>query len=251
MLMAVSLAPGAAAHVQSRPTDPPIVTAENKSWCRLRELLQVAGELYYPAGPAVFFDGNRMVRTGHCNGAPLYADTTLEPFSIVYVPIGRALMQPYERLRRGPLAGTAGSQTPALPAPITPDRSVLPMAPISPTAPSQPPGAISVFTPEPGAGTAGRALAQMATPQAAAPPADGSVGVVRLGRPESNDGIWISFTGRRWIARGPAVSLELSKYARIGECAGFPVYARREGEPDVIYVPSGTGLFTPYHLKGK
>src|ERR671924_587657 len=95
-----------AAQIQSRPTDPPIVTAVNESWYQLREPIQFAGELYYPAGPTVFFNGNSMVRTGHYNGVPLYADTTVEPYSIVYVPIAGGLMQPYERVRRGELASS-------------------------------------------------------------------------------------------------------------------------------------------------
>ena len=84
--LALLLAAPAAAQVQSRPTDPPIVTAENESWYRLGEPLQFAGDLYYRAGPTVFFDGNTMVRTGYYNGVPLYADTTLEPYSVVFVP---------------------------------------------------------------------------------------------------------------------------------------------------------------------
>src|SRR5687767_7924618 len=107
--------------VVSRPTDPPIVTAENDSWYRLREPVQFAGELYFPAGAAVFFNGNTMVRTGHYNGVPLYADTTIEPYSIIYVPISRGLMQPYEKLRRGDLAGTSGSRTPSFPVRLQPD----------------------------------------------------------------------------------------------------------------------------------
>src|SRR5687767_13734692 len=95
-VLLVALAAPAAAQIQSRPTDPPLVTAVNESWYQLREPVQFAGELYYPAGPAVFFNGNVMVRTGHYNGVPLYADTTVEPFSVVLVRIGRGVMQPYE-----------------------------------------------------------------------------------------------------------------------------------------------------------
>ena len=91
------------AQVQSRPTDAPVVTAANESWYVNGEPLQFAGDLYYPAGATVFFNGNTMVRTGNYNGVPLYADTTLEPYSIVYVPIQRGLMQPYERPRLGAL----------------------------------------------------------------------------------------------------------------------------------------------------
>src|SRR5918999_1602212 len=92
------------AQLVSRPTDPPIVTAENDAWYRQREPVLFAGDFYYPAGATVFFNGNTMVRTGHYNGVPLYADTTVEPYSVVLVPIAGGLMQPYERIRGGDLA---------------------------------------------------------------------------------------------------------------------------------------------------
>src|SRR5688572_7846853 len=101
----LSIALPVSAQIVSRPTEPPIVTAENDAWYRLREPVLLAGEAYYPAGATVFFNGNVMVRTGHYNGVPLYADTTLEPYSILFVPIGGGLMQPYERVRQGELAG--------------------------------------------------------------------------------------------------------------------------------------------------
>ena len=104
-LLALAAAP-AAAQVLTRPTDAPQVSAAGEAWYQLREPIQYAGELYYPAGAAVFFNGNSMVRTGHYNGVPLYADATRDPYSVVYVPIGRGQLQPYERLRRGDLAGT-------------------------------------------------------------------------------------------------------------------------------------------------
>src|SRR5688572_17031457 len=103
------------AQVNSRPTEAPIVTAENDAWYRRGEPVVVSGEFYYPAGPVVFFNGNVMVRTAHHNGVPLYSDTTLEPHSVVFVPVGRNLMQPYERVRGGDLAGTSGSRAPSFP----------------------------------------------------------------------------------------------------------------------------------------
>src|SRR5688572_21192025 len=101
------------AQVNSRPTEPPIVSAENDAWYRRGEPVVVSGEFYYAAGPIVFFNGDVMVRTAHYNGVPLYADTTLEPHSIVFVPVGRGMMQPYERVRAGDLAGTSGSRPPS------------------------------------------------------------------------------------------------------------------------------------------
>src|SRR5688572_21157906 len=115
LLATLTIAAPAGAQVQSRPTDPPLVTAAAESWYQLREPLQFAGELYYPAGATVFFNGNHMVRTGHYNGVPLYADTTVEPYSIVLVPISRGTLQPYERRRNGDLAGTTGSRAPSFP----------------------------------------------------------------------------------------------------------------------------------------
>ena len=58
----------AVAQVNSRPTDPPIVSAENDAY-RLGEPVVVSGEFYYPAGPITFFNGNVMVRVGHYEGA--------------------------------------------------------------------------------------------------------------------------------------------------------------------------------------
>jgi len=52
VLLLLVLATPAAAQVQSRPTDPPLVTAENESWYRLGEPVQFAGDLYYRAGRA-------------------------------------------------------------------------------------------------------------------------------------------------------------------------------------------------------
>jgi hypothetical protein len=41
------------AQVQSRPTDLPLLTAENESWYVNGEPIQFAGDLYYPAGATV------------------------------------------------------------------------------------------------------------------------------------------------------------------------------------------------------
>lgn len=223
----------AAAQIQSRPTDPPLVTAVNESWYRLSEPIQFAGDLYYPAGPLVFFNGNTMVRTGHYNGVPLYADTTVEPFSVVLVPVGRGLLQPYERRRRGDLAGTTGSRSPSFPVQPVPDSASLPMAAVSPTSPPLPPGAIGVYTPE----------IPTTAPARPAQEAVGTTGiaprrpVVIARRPESNDGIWIRFRGERWVHAGPAVPLGTADFTRVGEYAGVPVYTRR-GSRDVIYLPT-------------
>jgi hypothetical protein len=78
------------------------VTAANADWQIRGEPILHAGSWYYPAGPTVFFDGNIMARPGVYKGVPLDANTTLEPYSIVFVPIGR---NPYERRREASSRG--------------------------------------------------------------------------------------------------------------------------------------------------
>ncbi len=241
----------AAAQIQNRPTDPPLVTAANDSWYILGEPLQFAGELYYRAGATVFFNGNSMVRTGHYNGVPLYADTTVEPFSVILVPISRGVLQPYERPRRGELAGTSGSRAPSFPTALRPDATVVAMAPAPPTAPPVPVGAISVYTPDrPSpivavtrevAGTTGFLPTPMSRGSAAAPP-------VTVRRPEGNDGIWIRFLDMRWVSAGNSVSA-IGNFERVGEYAGLPVFRRRDADEPVIYLPTAAGRFAPYRAR--
>jgi hypothetical protein len=227
------------AQVHVRPTDPPIVTAENESWYRHAEPLPFAGDVYYPAGALVFFNGNTMVRTGHYNGVPLYADTTIEPYSIVFVPVGRGVLQPYERPRRGDLAGTVGSRTPAFPV----DRAItgrdIAQAPVSPTNLPRPLGAIGAYTTEPGPRVPATELA----------PAQIDGPIVTILRPENNDGVWVLYAGFKWISSGPAVPLRAVDFQLIGDYAGFPVFARTGAKEDIIYIPSRAGLVAPYRRK--
>jgi hypothetical protein len=237
MALALVAAAPAFAQVNSRPTDPPIVTAENESWYRLGEPLQFAGDVYYPAGATVFFDGNIMVRTGHFNGVPLYADTTVEPYSLVFVPLPRGLMQPYERPRRGDLAGTTGSRTPSFPVGRTSGGRGTLQAPVSPTDLPRPIGAISAFTPAAADAAAAQGASRTTQP------------VVTVLRPESNDGIWILFGGVRWISAGPAVPLRAADFQLVGEYAGFPVFVLQQPTAEVIYIPTRAGLVAPYQRK--
>jgi hypothetical protein len=243
------------AQVQSRPTDAPVVTAANESWYVNGEPLQFAGDVYYPAGATVFFNGNTMVRSGNYNGVPLYADTTIEPYSIVFVPIQRGLMQPYERLRQGAMAGTVASRTPSFPVRMTPTSyssfGVLPQAAAAPTALPAPIGAISVYTAEPlpAAVPFVAPVAVTTLANATQPRTDVGMTFATVGRPTSNDGVWIRYLGEKWISAGPAVPIAPESFRVVGSYEGFPVFARQNRSEQMIYVSTRAGLAAPYRLK--
>lgn len=260
VLMAVLSSLPVAAQAQIRPTDPPRATATSESWYVGREPIQFAGDVYYPAGATRFFDGNTMIRTGDYNGVALYADTTLEPFSVVYVPVASGQMQPYERARRGDLAGTTASRTPSFPVQVTSTTRQIPMAPSAPTGPSVMAEAIGTFTLEPSA-TPAPAIETLAAPSlSAATAAVGVSGTVSPGqtssvssllRPQGNDGVWIRFQGEKWVSAGRAVAFRPEDFIRVGEYAGFPVFARAGGgeDEDEVYLPTRAGIVAPYRLK--
>lgn len=241
VLFAVLIASPAAAQIQSRPTDAPIVTADNDAWYVRGEPVQFAGDLYYPAGPTVFFNGNTMVRSGQYNGVPLYTETTVEPFSVVLVPLSRGQMRPYEKPRRGGLAGTTGSRAPSFPVQLSSPTAATLVTPPAP-APAGPAPVSSAGTrsdiPD-AVGTAGYVVSR---PREAQP-------MVSLRRPENNDGIWVEFGGEKWVSAGAAIPLDPSSLVRVGERAGHPVYARRDLKEDVIYLPARPGVVAPYRLK--
>jgi len=221
------------AQVNGQPTEPPIVTAENDQWYRRGEPIVSSGEFYYPTGPVVFFNGNVMVRSGHYNGVPVYSDTTLEPYSILLVPIGRGQMQPYERVRGGELAGTSGSRPPSFPGRT------------SRTPPSMPVDAISSNAPEPVAvATTGRfAQSEPDEPIAVAPPPR------KAGRPFSYDNVSVRFMGEKWVMAGPSGPLRPG-LTQIAEYKGFPVYAEKGSERTLIYLPIAPERFAPFKPAG-
>jgi hypothetical protein len=259
-LVAVLASP-AAAQMISRPTDTPTVSAVGQSWYDLREPILYAGEAYYRGGAAVFFNANQMVRTGHYNGVPLYADATRDPYSVVYVPIGGGQLQPYERLRRGALAGSTGTTLPSFPTTLRPDGAIEPMAAAAPTNLPYSSGAISAFTPEvtpplvfvPAVATAAACscdqAAPLAVPAAAVIPPlpTDRVAVISVRRPDNNDGVWVRYDGATWVSAGVAEP-RTTAFTRVGERDGAPVYRKRDGG-DVIYLESRDGVLAPYRRK--
>ena len=234
----VLTASSAFAQPMLQPTPKPIVTADNEVWYQAGVPITFAGNVYYPAGPITHFNGNEMVRSGHYQGIPLYSRTTLEPYSIVYVPLYGGLLQPYERRRAGDVADTVGSVTPSFPVVRSTEQSNLEFVPgagmIQAQAPPSQIGAIADHMPvEPtdqplpltrSVGTAGAE-----TPVPLGP-------LVTAKKPEGLNGVFVQFDNQRYFSSGPAREFDATAFTRVGEYHGFPVY-RREGDTRTIYIP--------------
>lgn len=259
---AISLPATAFAQVILQRTPAPIVTAESERWYLNGDPITYSGNIYYPTGAQIHFNASEMVRSGFFNGIPLYVRTTLEPFSIVYVPLAGGMMQPYERRRTGELAGTAGAATPSLVTAGAPaDASAT-----TPQAPGPPPG-VGVVVQEP-APVGSAVPAQPARPPAAvrgaAPVAQEPRPVGTSGRtapppshtrigpaPQGINAVFIEFRDRRWYPAGKSIPLDPLRMIQIGERRGFPVFVDRSEPESTIYIPStiGSTMVVPYSTR--
>ena len=252
---ALALVPAAGyAQATWQPSAPPLVTAENESWFRAGQPIIWAGDYYYPTGTPRFFSPNEMVRSGSFRGIPLYTDATLDPYSIVYVPIAGGLMQPYQRRRDGALAGTTGSTTPAFPPDAATEMSRAPEAAGVAEleglrqAPA-PPAYARPYDVAPLAGAVPASALAVATTGTTAPvpaPAEGPLETAE--QPKGINGVWVTYDDQRWFAGGQPMALTETTFTRIGTYHGFAVY-RRDGDTSRIYIPAADGLVAPFSLK--
>jgi hypothetical protein len=253
LLVAVLFASPAFAQATWQPSMPPLVTAENTAWYQAAEPIIWNGDYYYPAGAAQGFNQYQMVRAGSFRGIPLYTDATLEPYSIVFVPLNGARMQPYERRRTGALAGTTGSRAPSLPTDIAVegispgsiqqalgppvfarsyDLAPLDEAPVVETPPvDRTAAAVPV-------GTSGRVLTPPARP------------VTTVLPPTGLNAIWVEFDGRRWYGSGKSIAYDAARLNEVGTYHGWTVYALKgDHGRETIYIPSIPGRLAPYTTK--
>ena len=93
----------------------PELSAATAAWQISSEPILVQGLVYLPTRDYRLFDGQVMTQVGVYQGIPVYTDTTLEVYSIVYVPVAAQRMRAYERVRERELAGTTGSRAPTFP----------------------------------------------------------------------------------------------------------------------------------------
>jgi hypothetical protein len=247
--LALLLLPIAAdAQMTMRPTPVPVVTAENTSWYLAGEPITFSGNIYYPAGPEVYFNPYEMVRSGDYRGVPLYSKTTIEPFSKVFVPLLGGRLLPYERRRAGDLAGTTGSTAPSFPV-INPSEEIL-----NPTtygiAQAQSPSTMLtqvIASEEPA--IAAVPVAPVATSGTVYEPPRGPLVSARL--PQGLNGVFVTYDDKRWFSSGQALLLDKASFRRVGDLGGFAVYAR-EGDENTIYVSVTTQtetLVAPYTVR--
>lgn len=226
-------------------TPAPTVNAARASWQVNGEPLFYAGGFYYPAGPTEFFDGQVMARTGTYDGTPLYENRTLEPYSIVFVPVSGGLMRPYERRRSGMLGGTIGSRTPSFPVQHDSEQSLRQSEPV-PTPFRASAGRARWDWPSPGARTAQPALMSVTTRQA--PSASPAVVIREVPRREStNAGAFIEFEGLRHYTSGKAVRNDAQRFVRAGELRGAAVFRESRGDRRTVFVEVVPGgALAPY-----
>jgi len=244
-----------AGQVVIQPTPYPTVTAENERWYLNGEPVTHAGSPYYPAGPRVYFNANEMVRSGFHMGIPLYTRSTIEPYSVVYVPVGPGLVQPYERPRTGALSETSGS----LPSSLRPmpagDSGDVAMPQAAGSA-SQTTTVIPVYSPPPSvvgttgvdASTGGRGAGSANRAAAPRRPMHTRIG----GVPQGSNSIFIEFEGERWYKAGAAAAIDPTAMSRTGTYAGGPVWSMAGRSEGIIYVPvtqPGGSLVVPYSRK--
>jgi hypothetical protein len=250
ILLTIVAAASLHAQVTSQATPAPIVTAESEAWYLDGGPITYSGHFYYPSGAQIHFNANEMVRSGFYEGIPLYVRTTLEPYSIVFVPLAGGMMQPYERRRDGELAGTAGSTTPSLPGVSTSEDN----ADRSPQAAAPPTLVGNVDR------GGSRPVSPVATQGSSSNPPPAPISTsgaftrrpyVAIGpKPQGINAIFMEFEGRRWYAAGPAVTLDPATMTRIGERHGFAVFADVTSPGNRIYmqVVAGGSMVAPYSI---
>lgn len=235
-LMLTAAPATATAQVVMRSEPAPVRAAADTDWYRSGDPVLHRGELFYPGGAQTFFQKDVMVMVGEFRGVPLYADPTLETGSIIYVPVEGALMQPYEKLRAGELAGTSGSRMPAYPAATSTELMVVPQA-VATSGTRVPPEPIGELAP-----ASETALAEAPPVAPVTPPRTEVIAPDRPGATRGA-GIWIEWNDAVWNAAGPAVRVG-PQMQRIGTYNGRAVFSGPDAR--TIWIETAQGMATPW-----
>jgi hypothetical protein len=171
------------------------------------------------------FDGMVMQQIDVYQRVPIYADTTREPFTIVFVPIGRDRLRVYER-------------APVTAFPVASGRGARPSSPI-----------VIVTAPEtsPPVGTTGTIVSMLPRTTRVTP---SRISVDAMARTSTTNGIYVEYAGARWYSNGAAATYSPERFTQIGEYRGFAVYRDRARRTDEIWIASVVGgLVAPYQRR--
>lgn len=212
LTLAVLLPRPAAVEALQFRTPAPEVTAAGAVWQTNDEPIVVSGLLYVPTREMRMFDGQVMTQIDVYQRVPIYADTTREPFTIVYVPVSRDRMRAYER---APMSSF----------PVPSGRGATPAAPVVIVAPAEQPRAV---------GTTGTIVTTPSRPTTAAR----SRRTIAESIPRARDtsGIWVEYNGARWYSNGAAAPYSPEQFTKIGEYRGFPVYRDRTTNSSQVWI---------------
>src|SRR5580704_4684009 len=73
----------------------PEVSAATADWQVNSQLIPIDGLVYAPTRESRMFDPQVMVQIAVYQGVPIFADATMQPWSVVYVPLGSGRMRTY------------------------------------------------------------------------------------------------------------------------------------------------------------
>jgi hypothetical protein len=233
LIAAVALPTSGNAQVFRFRTPPPDVSAAGAEWQVSSDPIIVGGLIYYPTRGFRLFDGQVMAQTGTYDHVPVYADTTLAPYTEIYVPLGNGRMRVYERRPELQYAGTAGTDETSVPTDTLQQRT----------------GGVS-RGPEP-AGTAGSLSARASdSPERDRDRPHHTTILTAVPHAGDTNGVWLEYNGARWFSSGSAVLFSAERFERIGEYHGFTVYRDRKGDHDQLWVAAvKDGPLAPYRKR--
>jgi len=202
------------AALQFRNPNPDAVAA-TAEWQINNEPIVAQGLTYYPTRETRMFDGQVMSQIDVYNGVPVYADVSISPFTLAYVPLTPTRMRTYERGPDGERRFISGR-----------GRADLAVGT----------SGVEIFEP---------VIIEAPLEVASAPPTP--TGMESIPRPRGTTGIWIEFEGARWYHDGAAQSYTPERFARAGDYHGFPVYREKGRAADRIWIATVTsGPLAPY-----
>jgi hypothetical protein len=191
----------------------PEVSAAASDWQVNSQLIPIDGLVYAPTRESRMFDPQVMVQIAVYQGVSIFADATMQPWSVVYVPVGSGRMRTYYHV--------TGNES-----------GLLPVTGVSVATPD----VISEAPPAPVMTTVAPAVDATVVPPVVTRATYRPTRIESIPAPHGKTGVWVEFRGARWYSNGEAVTYSADRFARIGEYRGFPVYRDRTSKRDLIWV---------------